>query len=973
MRNSVHTYAGASMRLALVTVMCLAGRAIGQAAPTVPGREIAPGPGVFVAPTKAADLKNEELPFPPVEEIPGFEQPWTGTSGAPTPGLRQDIMRVFNPDTGEISEIPGGAFMGRDGGGEAAGAPGADGQMASSYADRSFGTMTQVLDTSAAPWRQNVRIAFHVTAQDGAQGWFVCSGSLIDARTVITAGHCVYTRSAKFADGQTHNVFAYADQLYVLPGWDGIGNTSPPTATTLINPYGYARAGALASTTGWINDGNFDFDVGVVTLSDRAVGMLTGWYGTAWGYDCDTIRSRTYNYAGYPAESCGTPGLHNGRTMYYWTGTIDSCPGNQLHLNTVPGCFTTGWGGMSGGPLYYQNGASRLVHAVDSNGDRSTNTNFAKLTQNEFDAIYNQFIPAARGGFLDLDALQARFATGSVTAGAALGGTFVAANPTNGSGNGTFTYRVYLSTNNVIDASDTLLSTQTFTHNFGPMSSVNVTIPPVAIPANTPNGNYYLGVVLDNGTDGNPGNNDTSAWDAYAVRVYPAAVFNDSCVGAPPIGLGTYTGNNSLASTDGSSPCGGNADVWYTLTVPASGVLRVNTCGSDFDTILSLHSACPGTSANSLICNDDSGAAGVCGAAGYLQSEVSGYFAAGTVVHVRVAGFNASVGNYVLNVSMDPPANDHCDSAIPMVIGSYSGDTRLADTDGAAPCGYSANAPDVWYSFSPPGDGIARLDTCNSQYDTVLSVHSGCPGTLDNIIACNDDVGNTYCPSPYSSFLAVPVQFGQTYYVRVSGFNGVAGLYTLNYAMLAPDNNSCYNVVGLTDGTTAFNNNLCDTDGPTEVACLGSAGNVFTNDMWYYYSSGCAGDVTVDTIGSDFDTILAAYNTGCPQSPNTAFACNDDSVGYQSRMTFHIEPGQNVWIRVGGYFGAHGSGVLNVAFATPCAADFNQDGGVDGGDVTAFFDAWEGGLPGADVNCDGGVDGSDIDTFFTAWENGGCN
>jgi hypothetical protein len=56
----------------------------------------------------------------------------------------------------------------------------------------------------------------------------------------------------------------------------------------------------------------------------------------------------------------------------------------------------------------------------------------------------------------------------------------------------------------------------------------------------------------------------------------------------------------------------------------------------------------------------------------------------------------------------------------------------------------------------------------------------------------------------------------------------------------------------------------------------------------------------------------------------------------------------------------------------PCPADYNQDGGVDGADVNAFFEAWEAGESNADVNLDGGVDGSDIDPFFFAWENGGC-
>jgi subtilisin-like proprotein convertase family protein len=56
----------------------------------------------------------------------------------------------------------------------------------------------------------------------------------------------------------------------------------------------------------------------------------------------------------------------------------------------------------------------------------------------------------------------------------------------------------------------------------------------------------------------------------------------------------------------------------------------------------------------------------------------------------------------------------------------------------------------------------------------------------------------------------------------------------------------------------------------------------------------------------------------------------------------------------------------------PCPADYNQDGGVDGNDVNAFYEDWEAGRSCADVNLDGGVDGADIDTFFSFWELGGC-
>ncbi len=54
----------------------------------------------------------------------------------------------------------------------------------------------------------------------------------------------------------------------------------------------------------------------------------------------------------------------------------------------------------------------------------------------------------------------------------------------------------------------------------------------------------------------------------------------------------------------------------------------------------------------------------------------------------------------------------------------------------------------------------------------------------------------------------------------------------------------------------------------------------------------------------------------------------------------------------------------------PCAADFNQDDGVDDLDIAAFFGAFESGEPCADVNGDEGIDDLDISFFFISFEAG---
>ena len=55
-----------------------------------------------------------------------------------------------------------------------------------------------------------------------------------------------------------------------------------------------------------------------------------------------------------------------------------------------------------------------------------------------------------------------------------------------------------------------------------------------------------------------------------------------------------------------------------------------------------------------------------------------------------------------------------------------------------------------------------------------------------------------------------------------------------------------------------------------------------------------------------------------------------------------------------------------------CAADFNQDGGVDGADIESFFVEWQAGGTCGDVNVDGGVDGGDVETFIRVWQAGDC-
>ncbi len=72
-----------------------------------------------------------------------------------------------------------------------------------------------------------------------------------------------------------------------------------------------------------------------------------------------------------------------------------------------------------------------------------------------------------------------------------------------------------------------------------------------------------------------------------------------------------------------------------------------------------------------------------------------------------------------------------------------------------------------------------------------------------------------------------------------------------------------------------------------------------------------------------------------------------------------------------GYITSFGLGGCEPA-CPPCAADYDNNGGVDGGDLAAFFADFETGETCADVDGNGGVDGGDLGYFFTVFEAGGC-
>ena len=182
----------------------------------------------------------------------------------------------------------------------------------------------------------------------------------------------------------------------------------------------------------------------------------------------------------------------------------------------------------------------------------------------------------------------------------------------------------------------------------------------------------------------------------------------------------------------------------------------------------------------------------------------------------------------------------------------------------------------------------------------------------------------------------IPLSEGGYYYFMVTPlfFTGVpCGQHyevSLTNVEDPPRWNDCAFAVPVTAGTLEqpqaypfYTNAAVTTDGPshTGAECGIEEDDAFQTDIWYVFTAQERGTLKVDTCSKEtrFNTMLAVYDTGtCIPTAEDLMACNDDGTApcgkYKngSAVTVNVEADHSYLIRVGGYFGAKGTGVLKV-------------------------------------------------------------
>jgi len=351
---------------------------------------------------------------------------------------------------------------------------------------------------------------------------------------------------------------------------------------------------------------------------------------------------------------------------------------------------------------------------------------------------------------------------------------------------------------------------------------------------------------------------------------------NDFCDGAHPICPGAHDGSTTGMNNDGSASCGNSSstpDVWYSYRPRNDGTLHLSTCSAaNYDTVISVHSDCPGTIANQLACVDDACPGGGTGTDLFMP------VFRGVTYYIRVAGYQGATGNFVLTLAgplcewticgngiiepgeeCDPPDGITCDELcqrIPICGDGFVDEGEECD----------------------PPDGV----TCDANCQAIP--HCG-DGVVDPGEECDD--GNT-----------------------VPGDGCDAN------CQIEPNGaDNCADATAIVDGMYAFDTRAATTDGAPAAQCNFSGYSQINADIWYCYTATTSGNLTVDTChAADFDTKLAVYE-GCVCPPTSILGCNDDAAGcgVTSLVTVPIVSGRSYLIRVGGYRAAKGTGRLTIS------------------------------------------------------------
>lgn len=182
------------------------------------------------------------------------------------------------------------------------------------------------------------------------------------------------------------------------------------------------------------------------------------------------------------------------------------------------------------------------------------------------------------------------------------------------------------------------------------------------------------------------------------TETFGSAPANDAFASATAItrASGTVSGSNRFASKETGEPShaatAGSASVWWKITPTRSRRIRLNTAGSNFDTLLAVYTGSAVGQLTPIASNDDAG--------NTLQSSVSFSASAGTTYYIAVDGDGGATGSIVLGFTGGPSTSHQIETGwwwSPTQPGSGIAIEQSGEQIFVGAYLYDAQGRSVWY------------------------------------------------------------------------------------------------------------------------------------------------------------------------------------------------------------------------------------------------------------------------------------
>ena len=321
---------------------------------------------------------------------------------------------------------------------------------------------------------------------------------------------------------------------------------------------------------------------------------------------------------------------------------------------------------------------------------------------------------------------------------------------------------------------------------------------------------------------------------------------------------GSRKDTNRFATLEEDEPLhAGNAggrSFWYLWSAPETGTWTFNTEGSNFDTIVAIYA---GDSLGNLALvaeDDDSGP----------DLTSSATFSAETGIEYRIAvdGAGGHSGDISLNWRLSPEIPEIAD--IHPVQGSVGESIVITGT---------------------------RLGSVTDVTFNGLSAQSF-------VVDSESQITATIPTGAVSGPIELVTQSGVV--ISDSEFTLVSRPANDQFANAQTLDASAILISGETNGATK------ETGEPVHTGTMGG------RSVWYHWTPPDGGTWTVDTSGSDFDTLLAVYTGTSVSDLSTVVSDDDSGNGFTSKVTFAAERDTIYHIAIDGFGGDEGSLQLRI-------------------------------------------------------------